>query len=220
MFSGDDSRYIGDFGSGYAGLVSLFVALQKGVLVCQERRFPKLPVPSDEEREYLANAPGRPTHDPDTAKKVIRTIWRVRRDLPICRSWKEFKKWLEEGKRFPLYCVMVEPWYPAGRADVGLIMGDKDFPDRYRTIIAVEIGDVRIDKPIEAFQNSTEELWIVPYPDRLKPLQDYYVFRRGINWGKPWRIGKEEALEVLDNLHLGEYTKTFVKADIEQSLRE
>ena len=215
MFSGGDSRYTGYFGEGYVGLIGLFLVLQKGVLLCEERRFPKLPVPSDEEQEYLAHVPGRLTHDPDTAKEVIRTIWHVQRDLPICRSWKEFNKWLEARKPFPLYYVMLEPWYPAGRADVGLVEGEEgeEWP---KAIIAVEIGDTYIDKPLEAFQDSLKELWVVPYPGWLEPVQTYYVFRRGINWGKSWWIDKGEALRVLDDLALNEYTKNLVKIGIER----
>jgi hypothetical protein len=222
MFSGGDSRYIGPFGGGYAGLIGLVLMLKKGVIACEEREFPELPAPSDEEQEYIDNELryGRSTHDPEIAKQMIRIIWHARSDLPICKSWEKYRKWLEEGKPFPLYYVMVEPWYPAGRADVGFVKGEKgeEYP---QVIIAVEIGDTRVDKPIETFKGSTGELWIVPYPEWDKPCQTkYYIFRRGINWGNPYRITKEEALDVLDTFPFGEYMKRLVKAGIEQSLRE
>ncbi len=223
MFSGGDSRDIGHFGEGYVGLIGLFAVIEKGVLVCEERRFPKLPAPSEKEREYLANEfkHGRLTHDPETAKEVTRTIWHARSDLPICKSWKELTDWLNKGKPASLCFVMVEPWYPAGRADVGLVLGDRDFPNRYRTIIAVEIGDVHIGKPLEAFQNSTEELWIVPYPEwGTRSRWKYYVFRCGADWGKPWWIEKENALRILEHLTLDKYTKDLVKIGIERVYRD
>ena len=132
-------------------------------------------------------------------------------------------RWKEAEKPLPLYRVMIEPWYPAGRADVGLVLHEKgrDYP---RIIIAVEIGDTRIDKPIQASKGPTQELWIVPYPEWGQPCQQnqrkYYVFKRGINWGKPWKVNKEEALAILDNFQLDENTKMYIKVYINRNIQE
>lgn len=226
MFSGGDSRYIGLLGGGYAALIILFTLLEKGVLTCQGRRFPKFPTPDNEEQEYLENTLryGRRTHDPEMARDVIQLIWCTQKHLRICKSYKEYHQWLQAGKPFPLYRVMVEPWYPAGRADVGLVFDEKgkEYP---QVVIAVEIGDTRIDKPIEAFKGPTDELWVVPYPEWGKPVRQhhqrkYYMFKRGINWNKRWKVNREEALAILDNFRLDENTKMYVKANISQNLPE
>ncbi len=87
--------------------------------------------------------------------------------------------------------IIPTPFYNGGKADIGLIHNlDSD----YETIIAVEVGDVRFDKPIDAFysnsfsnQMSLSELWIYPTPGtdyslgrmNKKKNKKYYIFRRG-----------------------------------------
>ena len=223
MFSGGDSRYTAWFGDVYSTLLTIFLLLQKDVLICQRKIFPKLPVPSNEEQEYLDNVLkySRSTHDPETARDVIQLIWCTQKHLPICKSHEKYIQWREAEKGLPLYRVMIEPWYPAGRADVGLVLHEKgeDYP---LIIIAVEIGDTGVDKPIEAFRGPTDELWIFPYPEwgKVARKRIYYVFKRGINWNKPWKVNKEEILAILEDFKLDENVKTHLKSYILRNFPE
>jgi hypothetical protein len=182
-----------------------------------------LPIPNNEEQEYLDNVLNycRSTHDPETAREVIQLIWSTQRHLPICKSFEEFRKWKESEKPLSLYMAILEPWYPAGRADVGFVLYEKGKDDP-RVIIAAEIGDTRVDKPIEAFRGQTDELWIFSYPEwgRVVRKRIYYVFKRGINWNKPWKINREEILIVLEDFRLDQNLKTHLKNSILQSFPE
>jgi hypothetical protein len=223
MFSGGDDRYTAWIGDVYYTLLKIFALLQKDVLTCQRKIFLKLPILTNEEQEYLDNVLkySRSTHDPETARDVIQLIWCTQKHLPICKSYEKYIQWREVEKALPLYRVMIEPRYPAGRADVGLVLHEKgkDYP---RVIIAAEIGDTRVDKPIEAFRGPTNELWIFPYQEWGKVVQKriYYVFKRGVNWNKPWKVNKQQILSILNDFKLDENLKTHLKNSILRSFPE
>lgn len=87
--------------------------------------------------------------------------------------------------------IIPTPFYNAGKADVGLI---HNLGSSYETIVAVEVGDIRFDKPINAFysqsfnnQSPLHELWIYPTPRtdyslghiNKKKKKYYYILRKG-----------------------------------------
>jgi len=98
----------------------------------------------------------------------------------------KYQSKLKEG-----FEIIPTPLYNAGKADIGLI---HNLVSSYETIVAVEVGDVRFDKPIDAFylqtfnkQSSLSELWVYPTPgtdyssSRSNKKKDkyYYIFRKG-----------------------------------------
>ena len=88
------------------------------------------------------------------------------------------------------YKIIDSPKYCGGIADVGLIKRIDANEANYETIIAVEVGEVRAGKPLDAFLCKLKELWVLP----LSPFEDawvidykpknYYVFKRGKKWNE------------------------------------
>ncbi len=79
------------------------------------------------------------------------------------------------------YIVMGEPQYQAGRADVGLAkVSDSSRSDTgygYPVVVAVEVGQVRADKPLNGLRNKTlREIWL------YSGGEYYYVAKRGPDW--------------------------------------
>jgi len=113
----------------------------------------------------------------------------------ICRLlYQRYRISLDEGR----YKIISEPWYRGGKADIGLVQGEK-YEDLV-TLIAIEVGEVRADKPIEGFMNPhLRELWVYPYTVRGDWIYEYpregdhyYIFKRGPRWEKVSRKLNEE----------------------------
>lgn len=76
------------------------------------------------------------------------------------------------------------------------------------TLIAIEVGEVRANKPIEAFMSPRlRELWVYPYSGEGDWLYEYpregdhyYIFRRGARWVKVSRRLHEEEMRQLKSV--------------------
>lgn len=119
--------------------------------------------------------------------------------LMACLLYRKYRTSLDKGR----YKIIPEPWYGGGKADVGLVQGEK-YEDLV-TLIAIEVGEVRANKPIEGFMNpNLRELWVYPYPTQGDWIYEYphegdhyYIFRRGPPWEKVSRKLHEEKMRRL-----------------------
>lgn len=113
--------------------------------------------------------------------------------------YRKYRTSLDKGR----YKIIPEPWYSGGKAGVGLVQGEK-YED-LATIIAIEVGEVRANKPIEGFMNpNLRELWVYPYPVRGDWIYEhpcegdhYYIFKRSPHWQEISRNLREERMERL-----------------------
>jgi hypothetical protein len=104
------------------------------------------------------------------------------------------------------YKIVPQPWYSGGKADIGLVQGEK-YED-WVTLIAIEVGEVRANKVVEAFMNpNLRELWVYPYPTEGDWIYEYpregnhyYIFRRGPRWVKVSRRLREEEMRQLKSV--------------------
>lgn len=152
-------------------LFHLCLIIAEGGLVKSRRLIPKS-LPKLPERVYSDLQLQGFHHDEEMCLLMARLLYR------------KYHVSLDKGK----YKIVSEPWYNGGKADVGLVKGEK-YEDLV-ALIAVEVGEVRTNKLIDAFKNPhLRELWIYPYAKDARrrypyPRQfnHYYVFKRGPQW--------------------------------------
>lgn len=117
-----------------------------------------IPDPGEEkpqEKEILDNLEFQ--HDADMSRKIARVLWN------------KYQHLLKKGYYFVTGRFYDGAAYAGGIADI--VLRSKD-----RVLIAVEVGEVRADKPLEAFfRSKLEELWVYPY----RGGRYFYVFERG-----------------------------------------
>lgn len=116
--------------------------------------------------------------------------------------YRRYRVSLDKGR----YKIVSQPRYSGGKADIGLVQGEKH-EDRV-TLIAIEVGEVRANKPIEGFMNpNLRELWVYPYSGEGDWIYEYpregdhyYIFRRGPRWVKVSRRLHEEEMRQLKSV--------------------
>jgi hypothetical protein len=183
LHSACDTRYEWDIRE---YLLQLSGVIVTDGLQIREKTVPKsLPEPPEDIYGYLRRAFH---HAEDMCWLMARLLYR------------RYRVSLDKGH----YKIVSQPRYSGGKADVGLVRGEK-YEDRV-TLIAIEVGEVRANKLVEAFMNpNLRELWVYPYHAREgdwiyeypREGDRYYVFRRGPRWVKVSRRLHEEKMRQL-----------------------
>ena len=134
----------------------LYEAVSIGALKITRRVIPRLPEESPEEKEALDDV------DLQHAERESRAIARLLYNKYNRLLGKDYS--IVGGLSYELAS------YGVGIADVALRSKDG-------VLIAVEVGEVRADKPLKAFfRSGLRELWVYPYQ---LSKNYYYVFKKG-----------------------------------------
>jgi len=171
LHSDENERYEGAIAT---YLDEVYFTIQNDMICTEERGVPVLPSEKDWEKQILDSVQPLFHHDERSCREMARILLRK----------------FDKKVRDKVYQITGNVSFSAGRADVGLI---RQVNEGFETVIAVEVGETRADKPLCAFYEFSplRELWVYPYDSDF-----YYVFMPGKNWEKylDLRRKKERAI--------------------------
>jgi len=159
IHSAGDSRY--EFAL-FEYLDILHEAVSVGALSITKRVVPNLPEQSPQERDALSEI--RFQHAEDESLEIARLLFHKHKHL------------LDRGYYIVSGLAYHAASYGGGIADIVLRFEDT-------VLIAVEVGEVRANKLLNAFwRTHLRELWVYPYQVSRRQRRYYYVFKRGPEW--------------------------------------